>query len=83
MTADDMVALVEDILTDPEYGGASWHRIAEVIVSSLPIIPADHCRYCDKDYPRLPVKSHHHYEEPTLPAPDRSLIDTLTEGAPE
>ena len=29
------------------------------------LISSDHCDYCDRDYPRLPVKSHHHYEEPT------------------
>lgn len=33
--------------------------------TTLAPIPSDHCVYCDKDYPRLPVKSHHHYEEPT------------------
>jgi hypothetical protein len=27
-------------------------------------IPADHCDYCNRDYPRLAVQSHHHYEEP-------------------
>jgi hypothetical protein len=35
MNEETLVAIVEDILTDPEYGGRSWHQIAELIVSAI------------------------------------------------
>jgi aerobic-type carbon monoxide dehydrogenase small subunit (CoxS/CutS family) len=35
------------------------------LTAALAQVVGDHCGYCNRTYPRLAVRSHHHYEEPT------------------